>query len=166
MAVLALTSAKGAPGVSTAALAMTLLWPRAALLAECDPAGGSSVLAGHLRGEVDHSRGLLPLALAQQGSGGVRGPEPAGVHDHIRAGPLQTRQQRPERTPQRRGARGLRGVGQARQQPAVPGAGSGRRGMRVAGQRDRLRPQRLLEGLVPLRQRQRQQPSAVVDRAA
>lgn len=65
MAVLALTSAKGAPGVSTAALAMTLLWPRAALLAECDPAGGSSVLAGYLRGTVEHSRGLLPLALAQ-----------------------------------------------------------------------------------------------------
>jgi len=66
MAVLALTSAKGAPGVSTAALAMTLLWPRAALLAECDPAGGSSVLAGYLRGTVAHSRGLLPLALAQR----------------------------------------------------------------------------------------------------
>ncbi len=66
MAVLALTSAKGAPGVSTAALAMTLVWPRAALLAECDPAGGSSVLAGYLRGTVDHSRGLLPLALAQR----------------------------------------------------------------------------------------------------
>lgn len=66
MAVLALTSAKGAPGVSTAALAMTLLWPRAALLAECDPAGGSSVLAGYLRGTVDHSRGLLPLAVAQR----------------------------------------------------------------------------------------------------
>ena len=66
MVVLALTSAKGAPGVSTAALAMTLLWPRAALLAECDPAGGSSVLAGYLRGTVDHSRGLLPLALAQR----------------------------------------------------------------------------------------------------
>ena len=66
MAVLALTSAKGAHGVSTAALAMTLLWPRAALLAECDPAGGSSVLAGYLRGTVEHSRGLLPLALAQR----------------------------------------------------------------------------------------------------
>jgi hypothetical protein len=66
MAVLALTSAKGAPGVTTAALAMTLLWPRAALLAECDPAGGSSVLAGYLRGSVEHSRGLLPLALAQR----------------------------------------------------------------------------------------------------
>ena len=64
MAVLALTSAKGAPGVSTAALAMTLLWPRAALLAECDPAGGSSVLAGYLRGTVEHARGLLPLAQA------------------------------------------------------------------------------------------------------
>lgn len=65
MAVLALTSAKGAPGVSTTALAMTLLWPRAALLAECDPAG-SSVLAGYLRGTVDHTRGLLGLALAQR----------------------------------------------------------------------------------------------------
>ena len=69
MAVLALTSAKGAPGVSTAALAMTLLWPRSVLLAECDPAGGSSVLAGYLRGTVDHSRGLLPLALAQRHGG-------------------------------------------------------------------------------------------------
>jgi hypothetical protein len=66
MTVLALTSAKGAPGVSTAALAMTLLWPRAALLAECDPAGGSSVLAGYLRGTVDHSRGLLALASAHR----------------------------------------------------------------------------------------------------
>ena len=66
MAVVALASAKGAPGVSTTALAMTLLWPRAALLAECDPAGGSSVLAGYLRGTVDHSRGLLALALAHR----------------------------------------------------------------------------------------------------
>ena len=65
MAVLALTSAKGAPGVSTAALAMTLLWPRPALLVEADPAG-SSVLAGYLRGTVDHSRGLLGLAMAHR----------------------------------------------------------------------------------------------------
>jgi hypothetical protein len=66
MAVVALTSARGAPGVSTAALAMTLLWPRPALLAECDPAGGSSALAGYLRGTVDHSRGLLNLAVAHR----------------------------------------------------------------------------------------------------
>jgi hypothetical protein len=65
MAVLALTSAKGAPGVSTAALAMTLLWPRPALLVEADPAG-SSVLAGYLRGTVDHSRGMLGLAMAHR----------------------------------------------------------------------------------------------------
>jgi hypothetical protein len=66
MAVVALTSARGAPGVSTAALAMTLLWPRPALLVECDPAGGSSVLAGYLRGTVEHSRGLLNLAVAHR----------------------------------------------------------------------------------------------------
>jgi hypothetical protein len=66
MTVVALTSARGAPGVSTAALAMTLLWPRPALLAECDPAGGSSVLAGYLRGTVEHSRGLLNLAVAHR----------------------------------------------------------------------------------------------------
>jgi hypothetical protein len=66
MTVLALTSARGAPGVSTAALAMTLLWPRAALLVEADPVGGSSVLAGYLRGTVEHSRGLLELALAHR----------------------------------------------------------------------------------------------------
>jgi len=64
MAVLALTSAKGAPGVSTAALAMTLLWPRPALLLEADPTGGSSVLAGYLRGTVDHSRGLRPVVAS------------------------------------------------------------------------------------------------------
>ena len=66
MSVVALTSARGAPGVSTAALAMTLLWPRPAVLAECDPAGGSSVLAGYLRGTVDYSRGLLNLAVAHR----------------------------------------------------------------------------------------------------
>ncbi len=66
MAVVALTSAKGAPGVSTAALAMTLLWPRPALLLEADPVGGSSTLAGYLRGTVDHSRGLLGLVMAHR----------------------------------------------------------------------------------------------------
>jgi hypothetical protein len=68
MAVIALTSARGAPGVSTTALAMTLLWPRSALLAECDPAGGSSTLTGYLRGGVEHTRGLLGLAVAHRHS--------------------------------------------------------------------------------------------------
>lgn len=64
MAIIALISSRKSFGRSTAALAMTLLWPRAALLAECDPAGGSSVLSGYLRGTVDHTQGLLPLAMA------------------------------------------------------------------------------------------------------
>jgi len=69
VSVVALVSARGAPGVTTCAVAMTLLWPRPALLAECDPAGGSSVLAGYLRGRVPHDRGLVGLAVAQRRDG-------------------------------------------------------------------------------------------------
>lgn len=66
MAVLALTSAKGAPGVTTSALAIALAWPRPVLLLEADVAGGSSILAGYLRGAVRHDRGLVDLALAHR----------------------------------------------------------------------------------------------------
>lgn len=67
MAVLALTSARGAPGVTTTALALTLLWPRPVLLVEADVAGGSAVLAGYLRGAVSpHARSLLGLAAAHR----------------------------------------------------------------------------------------------------
>ncbi|MGQ7296953.1 hypothetical protein [Quadrisphaera sp. KR29] len=52
MAVIALTSASGAPGVTATALGLTLVWPRPALLVEADPSHGSSVLAGYLRGAV------------------------------------------------------------------------------------------------------------------
>jgi hypothetical protein len=61
--VIALVSAKGSPGVTTAALALTLAAPGRCLLAECDPAGGD-ILAGYLRGEVWADRGLAPLAVA------------------------------------------------------------------------------------------------------
>lgn len=63
MAIIAMVSAKGSPGVSTAALACTLSWSRPTLLAECDPAGGD-VLAGYLSGLEIPPRGLLPLAVA------------------------------------------------------------------------------------------------------
>ena len=66
MAVVALTSAKGAPGVTTTALAFALLWPRPVVLVEADVAGGSSVLAGYLRGGIPHSRSVLALALAHR----------------------------------------------------------------------------------------------------
>ena len=62
MAVIALSSAKGSPGVSTNALALALVWPRPVLLIECDPAGGD-ILAGYLAGSDPPGGGLLGLAL-------------------------------------------------------------------------------------------------------
>lgn len=50
MAVIALASATGAPGVSTAALGLALTWPRHVLLADCDREPAQAVQAGYLRG--------------------------------------------------------------------------------------------------------------------
>ncbi|HEY1485372.1 MAG TPA: ParA family protein [Micromonosporaceae bacterium] len=63
MAVIAVTSAKGSPGVTTTCLAMTLAWPRPVLLVEADPAGGD-ILAGYLRGQLAMDRGLVGASLA------------------------------------------------------------------------------------------------------
>lgn len=65
MAVIALTSASGSPGVSTTAAGLALSWHRPCLLVEADPTGGSPVLAGYLHGRADRpAGGLLDLALA------------------------------------------------------------------------------------------------------
>jgi hypothetical protein len=61
--VIAFTSAKGAPGVSTASLAVALMWPRPVLLVDADPAGGA-VLAGFYRGERLAGPGVLGVTLA------------------------------------------------------------------------------------------------------
>lgn len=62
MPLIAMVSAKGSPGVSTAALACTLTWPAPTLLAECDPAGGD-LLSGYLaKYELPPDRGIVPLA--------------------------------------------------------------------------------------------------------
>lgn len=66
MAVVVLTSARGAPGVTTSALAMAMLWPRPVVLVEADVSGGSSILAGYLRGTVIPDRGLVSLAVAHR----------------------------------------------------------------------------------------------------
>jgi hypothetical protein len=63
VALIGLVSAKGSPGVTTTALALTLRWPRRVVLAECDPAGGD-VLAGYFAGSAEASGGLLALASA------------------------------------------------------------------------------------------------------
>lgn len=64
MAVIALASAKGAPGVTTASLALTLTWAGRCVLAECDPAGGS-IHAGYLAGALPADRGIRELAVAE-----------------------------------------------------------------------------------------------------
>ena len=58
-----LVSGKAAPGVTTSALALALSWPRAVLVADCDPAGGD-MAAGYLPGRVSADRGLLSWATA------------------------------------------------------------------------------------------------------
>ena len=63
MAVVVLVSAKGSPGVTTSALALTLTWPQPVVLAEADPAGGD-LAAGYLAGNQPAGGGMLSLALA------------------------------------------------------------------------------------------------------
>jgi hypothetical protein len=60
---IAMCSAKGSPGVTTAGLAFCLSWGRRTILAECDPSGGD-VLAGFLQGRIKADRGLEKLAVA------------------------------------------------------------------------------------------------------
>src|SRR3954451_17813904 len=67
MAVVALCSASGSPGVTTTAVAMTLNWPRPVLIVEADPTGGSGILAGFLRGTTEYDAGLIELALSPLG---------------------------------------------------------------------------------------------------
>ncbi|HSZ44250.1 MAG TPA: hypothetical protein VK823_02870 [Streptosporangiaceae bacterium] len=59
----ALVSAGGAPGVTTAALALALTWPAPVIVAECDP-GGGDVLAGALAGHIPGGVGLMEHAIA------------------------------------------------------------------------------------------------------
>ncbi len=62
MAVIALTSASGSPGVTTTSLGLALSWPRPVLLVEADPTGGSGLLAGFFRGTREYDGGLIELA--------------------------------------------------------------------------------------------------------
>ncbi len=79
MALIAIASDKGAPGVTTAALALAAVWPRPVLLAECDPAGGDLVyrFPAASGGHLDPRRGLLSLAVVAR-----RGMQPHQVWEH------------------------------------------------------------------------------------
>jgi hypothetical protein len=71
MALIAVAADKGAPGVTTTALALAATWPRPVLLAECDPAGGDLVyrLGSASGGRLDSRCGLLSLAVAARRGG-------------------------------------------------------------------------------------------------
>ncbi len=79
MALIAVAAGKGAPGVTTAAVALAGVWPRRALLAECDPAG--SELPYWLTGESGQplalTRGVVSLAAAARAQA-----EPEVVWEH------------------------------------------------------------------------------------
>lgn len=66
MAIIAVTSASGSPGVTTTVLGLALCWPRPVLVVEADPTGGSGILAGYFQGQVEHAGGLIELAMAQR----------------------------------------------------------------------------------------------------
>lgn len=64
MAIYVFASASGSPGVTTSVMGLALLWPRPVVVVEADPTGGMGILAGYFRGQLDHPRGLIDLAMA------------------------------------------------------------------------------------------------------
>jgi cellulose biosynthesis protein BcsQ len=66
MAVIALTSASGSPGVTTTALGWAVSRGRPTVLVDADPTGGAVMLAGFLRGQTVPPDALLELWTAQQ----------------------------------------------------------------------------------------------------
>ncbi|WP_340537431.1 MinD/ParA family ATP-binding protein [Nocardioides sp. GXZ039] len=81
MSVIAVASAKGAPGASITAAALAALWPRpAAVLVDLDPAGGDVAWrARDPHGQpLDPDRGLLSLAAAAR-----RGAAETPLADHL-----------------------------------------------------------------------------------
>lgn len=64
MSLILLSSVSGAPGVSTAAVGMSLMWPRPVLLVEADLSTTSRLLPGALRAQVPHDTGLTELLVA------------------------------------------------------------------------------------------------------
>ncbi len=67
MVAVGFVSAKGSPGCTTAALALSHAWldlpgQRRVLIAECDPVGGD-IVRGYLRGTLDADRGVVALAV-------------------------------------------------------------------------------------------------------
>ncbi|MHB2023189.1 MAG: hypothetical protein ACYCO3_07670 [Mycobacteriales bacterium] len=81
MTLLAITRGKASPGATTTATALAAVWPRPALLAECDPFGGDLALrlADEHGRPLVRDRGLVSLAPAARN----------GLHHYQLAGHVQ-----------------------------------------------------------------------------
>ncbi len=66
MGLLVLAAAAGAPGVTTTAVGLSLVWPRDVLLVDADRDPSQAVLAGFLQGSDGRGRGLVELARAHR----------------------------------------------------------------------------------------------------
>lgn len=79
MALIVIAADKGAPGVTTTALALAAVWPRPVLLAECDPSGGDLIYRFPAAdgSALDPRRGLMTLAVAAR-----RGLQPRQLWEH------------------------------------------------------------------------------------
>lgn len=77
---IALASAKGAPGVTTTARVLASIWPSDSILVDADPAGGDTALLSRSPAHepLDPERGLLSLAVAAR-----RGTDQAPVGPHL-----------------------------------------------------------------------------------
>jgi hypothetical protein len=82
MALVAVASDKGSPGVTTASVVLAAVWPRPVLLAECDPAGGDLVYRFPAAdgSQLNPGRGMLSLAVAAR-----RGLRPEQIWEHTQA---------------------------------------------------------------------------------
>jgi hypothetical protein len=79
MALIAIAADKGAPGVTTASVALAAVWSRPVVLVECDPSGGDLVyrLPAADGGRLTPQQGLLSLAVATR-----RGMQAQQVWEH------------------------------------------------------------------------------------
>ncbi|MFL6056818.1 MAG: hypothetical protein ACJ72W_28560 [Actinoallomurus sp.] len=79
MGLIVFAADKGAPGVTTAAVAIAAVWPRPVVLAECDQGGGDLVyrLPAEDGGMLNPARGLLSLAATAR-----RGLRPDQIWEH------------------------------------------------------------------------------------
>jgi hypothetical protein len=121
MSVLAVVGAKGAPGATTAVVAVALGWPGPVLVVDADPAGGD-VVAGWLAARVGLDRGLLTFAAATRHLDPAAAAELGGeLGGHVVG------------VPEAAGVRVLPGLGHAGQSAGLDAAGWYRLAAALAG---------------------------------